>query len=116
MKYDNFFLPAKDMEESKKFYAETLGLNLKFEFTQQGMTAYNVGEEEPAIILKDISIYPDFKPTIWFKVSSVKHTYDNLKNKGVTFFTEPFRIRTGWAVEFLDRSRNSLGITDYKSE
>lgn len=112
-KYDNFFLPAKDMEESRKFYAETLGLNLKFEFVKQGMAAYNVGGEEPAIILKDISMYPDFQPTIWFEVENVKETYQKLKEKGIVFLSEPFRIRTGWAVEFFDPSNNRLGITDY---
>ncbi|MDL2214758.1 VOC family protein [Dysgonomonas sp. OttesenSCG-928-M03] len=115
-RYDNFFLPAKDLEESKKFYNETLGLNLKFEFEKQGMAAYHVGEEEPAIILKDISMYPNFQPTIWFEVENVKETYEKLKNQGISFTSEPFRIRTGWAVEFLDPSGNRLGITDYTNE
>jgi hypothetical protein len=36
------------MEESKKFYAEILGLSLKLDFSNIGMVAYQVGNEEPA--------------------------------------------------------------------
>lgn len=113
--YDNLFLPARDMEESRKFYTETLGLSLKFDFSDMGMVAFNVGEEEPAIILKDVSKFPDVKPTIWFEVDDVRETYQQLKAKDVSFLSEPFRIKTGWAVEFADPSGNRLGITDYKA-
>jgi len=112
-KYDNLFLPAKNIEESKHFYNRILGLSVKFEFPQQGMVAYNVGNEEPAIILKDISLYPSFQPTIWFEVENVKEAYEKLKNEDVAFLSEPIQIRTGYAVEFLDPSSNRLGITDY---
>ena len=66
--YDNFFLPIDNMESAKAFYGEMLGLQLKFDFSNIGMTAFNVGSEEPAIILKDRSKFPDVKPTIWFVV------------------------------------------------
>ncbi|HTX61741.1 MAG TPA: VOC family protein [Methanobacterium sp.] len=111
--YDNFFLAAKDLKASKKFYEETLGLHLKFDFTDKGMMAFDVGDEEPAIILKDLKIFPDVKPTIWFVVDDVEVEYHKLKEKGVKFLSEPFKIQTGMAVEFEDPSGNRLGITDY---
>lgn len=112
-KYDNFFLPTTDMEECKKFYANILGLDVKFDFSDKGMVAYSVGDEEPAIILKDKNKYPNTKPTIWFEVDNVQTYYQKLKSKGVSFLSEPFKIKTGWAVEFLDPAGNQLGITDY---
>jgi predicted enzyme related to lactoylglutathione lyase len=114
--YDNLFLPAENFEESKKFYSEVLGLPIKFEFAAQGMIAFNVGSEEPAIILKDKAKFPDAKPTIWIEVENVKESYANLKTKGVQFITEPFKIRTGWAVEFTDPNGNQLGFADYRKE
>jgi len=114
--YDNLFLPANNMEESMKFYSEVLGLSLKFDFSNIGMVAYNVGNQEPAIILKDVSKYPDIKPTIWFEVENVKKLHEELKGKGITFISEPFRIKTGWAVEFHDPSGNRLGIADYNDD
>ncbi len=111
--YDNFFLPVDNMEDAKEFYGKTLGFNLKFDFSDMGMSSYNVGSEEPAIILKDKNKFPEAKPTIWFVVDSVMETYNDLKAKGVEFLSPPFRIRTGNAVEFDDPFGNRLGITDY---
>ena len=111
--YDNYFLPIDNMEEAKDFYGNKLGLNLKFDFSDKGMSAFNVGSEEPAIILKDKNMFPDVKPTIWFVVDNVMETYNDLKGKGIKFLSEPFRISTGNAAEFEDPFGNRLGITDY---
>ncbi len=114
--YDNFFFGAKDLKESKKFYLEKLGLSLKFDFADKGMVAFNVQDEEPAIILKDLKAFPEVKPTIWFVVDDVQVEYQKLKEKGVEFLSEPFEILTGMAVEFEDPTGNRLGITDYSKQ
>ncbi|MNF09152.1 hypothetical protein D3C80_2097420 [compost metagenome] len=79
------------------------------------MAAFHVGEEEPAIILKDTGKHADAKPAIWFVVDDVVEEYNRLKPKGVHFLTEPFKIGTGMSVEFEDEFGNRLGITDYAS-
>ena len=111
--YDNFFLPADDMEASKDFYGRILGLPLKFEFTPKGMAAFGVGDTEPAIILKDVSKNPGVKPTIWLEVENVKSSYKELEARGVKFLSEPFKIGTGWVAVFEDPAGNRLGLTDY---
>ncbi len=111
--YDNFFLGVTDIEEGKKYYKDILGLSLKFDFSDRGMIAFKVGDQEPAIILKDLNSFPDIKPTIWFLVDDVKKEYEKLKKKEVNFISEPFEIFTGMAVEFEDPFGNRLGITDY---
>jgi predicted enzyme related to lactoylglutathione lyase/uncharacterized glyoxalase superfamily protein PhnB len=116
LNYDNLFLPADDYDQSKHFYSETLGLKVKFEFAEQGMIAFSVGDAEPAIILKDKKKFPSARPTIWVEVSDVRVLYQGMKEKGINFLTEPFKIRTGWAVEFTDPSGNTLGFTDYVKE
>lgn len=80
------------------------------------MSAFNVGAEEPAIILKDKNKFSDAKPTIWFVINKVQEVYEALKDKGIHFTSEPFRIRTGNAVEFEDPFGYRLGITDYCKE
>jgi predicted enzyme related to lactoylglutathione lyase len=114
--YDNLFLPTENLEESKKFYSDILGLPVKFDFANQGMIAFKVGNEEPAIILKDKAKFPNAKPTIWIEVENVKEIYEKLKSKGVQFISEPFKIRTGWAVEFTDPTGNQLGFADYTND
>ena len=113
--YDNFFLPVDDLKKAKEYY-EKIGLTTKFDFSDHGMVAYRVGNQEPAIILKDISKFPGCKPTIWFVVDSVKVEYEKLKDRGISFISEPFQIRTGLAVEFDDPFGNRLGITDYSTQ
>ena len=111
--YDNFFLPSGNLKKGKEFYQDLLGLPVKFDFSDMGMIAFKVGENEPAIILKDISKFPDSKPTIWFIVTNVQDEYKRLSAKGLKFLSSPFEIHTGMAVEFEDPSGNRLGLTDY---
>ncbi|MDF2802513.1 MAG: glyoxalase/bleomycin resistance protein/dioxygenase [Anaerocolumna sp.] len=111
--YDNFFLPVNDLAQAKDYYQNVLGLSLKFDFSDKGMIAFKVGDEEPAIILKDINRFPEAKPTIWFVVESVEAEYERLLHQGVTFLGTPYKIGTGNAVEFEDMFSNRFGITDY---
>ena len=90
-----------------------LGLPVKFDFSEMGMVAFKVGDNEPAIILKDTTKFPEAKPAIWFVVDSVKEEYKRLEAKGLKFLSEPFEIHTGLAVEFEDPFGNRLGLTDY---
>jgi predicted enzyme related to lactoylglutathione lyase len=113
--YDNFFLPVNSLEKAKEYY-QKLGFSIKFDFSDNGMVAFKVGSQEPAIILKDTKKFPDAKPTIWFVVDDVKLEYKNLKKKSISFLTEPFEIHTGLAVEFEDPFGNRLGITDYSKK
>lgn len=110
--YDNYFLPTDNMDEAVEFYKK-IGLREKFNFPASGMVAFSVGEEEPAIILKDIKKFPEQKPTIWFVVEDTQKEYERLKKIGIEFLSEPFKIRTGISVEFEDTFGNVLGMTDY---
>lgn len=108
--FDNFFLPADNLDEAKEFYKNKLGLETKFDFSDKGMTAFKVGSNEAAIILSNRQ---NTRPAIRFTVDDVHQAYHELKQKGVIFLTEPFEILTGFSVEFNDPFGNKLGITDY---
>ncbi|OPJ58246.1 VOC family protein [Clostridium chromiireducens] len=114
--YDNFLLGVTNLEEARKYYEGTLGLKLKFDFSNKGMIAFNIGAEEPAIILKDENVFKNIKPTIWLEVENVETKYDTLLKNGVKFLSEPFEIMTGMAVEFEDPFGNRFGITDYSKK
>jgi len=114
--YDNFFLPATDLEIAKEFYNLVLGLPVKFDFSDKGMIAFAVGTQEPALVLKDVSRFPDKRPAIWFVVGDVEQECKRLTQRGLEFLSEPFRIATGWAVEFEDPFGNKFGLTDYSTK
>ncbi|CAM4226677.1 VOC family protein [Paenibacillus macerans] len=111
--YDNFFLPVGDLKQAGYYYGQMLGLDVKFDFSAKGMLAYRIGREEPAVILRDTSHFPIAQPAIWFLVDDARRKYNELREKGVAFNSEPFAIATGTAVEFEDPFGNRLGITDY---
>ena len=113
--YDNFFIPLDDIEKARKYYETNLGLKVKFDFSDIGMIAFSVDGEEAAIILKDKNKFKDSKQTIWFEVSDVHSEYQKMKENGINFLSEPFKIRTGHAVEFEDPFGNRFGITDYSN-
>jgi predicted enzyme related to lactoylglutathione lyase len=108
--YDNFFLPATDLDTAKDFYKTKLGLDIKFDFPDKGMVAFKVGDNEPAIILRKAD---NVKPAILFVVDDVQNAYEQLKQRGVEFLREPFEIMTGLSVEFVDPFGNKFGLTDY---
>ncbi len=114
MKYDNFFFPADDLATSRRFYQDVLDLPVKFDFSESGMVAFRVGEEEAAIILKERKKFPNMTPAVWIEVDDVRAKYAALQGRNIRFLSEPFRIRTGWAVEFFDPSGNRLGFVDYR--
>jgi predicted enzyme related to lactoylglutathione lyase len=108
--YDNFFLPATDLDTAKDFYKTKLGLDIKFDFPDKGLVAFKVGDNEPAIILRKAD---NVKPAILFVVDDVQNAYEQLKQRGVEFLREPFEIMTGLSVEFVDPFGNKFGLTDY---
>jgi predicted enzyme related to lactoylglutathione lyase len=113
---DNYFLPAADMNASRHFYGEILGLDVKFDFADKGLLAFKVGDDEPAIILKDTTHFPDAQPSLLLEVEDVKKTYQQLQGQGVIFTKAPYPIKTGWAAELKDPAGNIIGITDYKAQ
>ena len=108
--YDNFFLPSDDLDAAKEFYRNRLGLDIKFDFSEKGMVAFKVGDNEPAIILRKGE---NVRPAIWLTVDNVRQAHKELKEKGIQFLGEPFEIPTGSSVEFNDPFGNKLGLTDY---
>lgn len=113
--YDNFFFPVDDMQKAKDYYQNILKLKMKFDFSEEGIVGYSVGQEEAAIVLKDKNKFKDLKPTIWIEVEDVQNDFKELKERGVNFIGSPFKIKTGFAAEFEDPFGNRLGIVDYKS-
>jgi predicted enzyme related to lactoylglutathione lyase len=114
--YDNFFVPTDNLDAAKQFYGEILGLSTKFDFSDAGMIAFKVGDQEPAIIVQDVAKIPNAKSAIWFTVDNVRSTYKALQSKGIVFLSEPYEIPTGLAAQFTDPFGNRLGITDYSTE
>lgn len=79
--FDNFFIPAIDLEEAKKFYRDVLELPVKFDFSEKSTIAFKVGNQEPALIVKDADKFPSATHAIWFVVDDVERVYRSCRGK-----------------------------------
>ena len=52
------------------------------------MVAYNIGNEEPAIILKDKNKFENLKPTIWYEEEG--HTIISKGTKNIKYYVKDF--------------------------
>lgn len=104
---------VRDLEASKVFYRDQLGLNLLMEFP--GLAFFDLGgvwlmlsaatEREPAA--------PG--SVLYFEVPDINRAYDELQQTGVTFMDKPHRIADMgtyelWMAFFRDPDGTALAI------
>lgn len=58
-----------------------LGLPIKFDFAEKGMIAFQVGDQEPALIVKDTGKFSTATHSIWFVVDDVEKVYRELRGR-----------------------------------
>jgi catechol 2,3-dioxygenase-like lactoylglutathione lyase family enzyme len=86
---DFISVPVTDMERSKVFYGETLGLDLVVHGEDQGFPEYQLGENVSLYLLDMKNIGSEFTAphtaSIAFRVPDVAEARGELEAKGVTF-------------------------------
>lgn len=113
---DNVLIAVGDLTEAKRFYAEKLGLPIKFEFAEARLVAFRLGDGEPALLARQSEIPrsgPRETPRVWLVVRDARATSESLATAGVATLGAPREIFTGWVVEIADPWGNVLGLTDY---
>lgn len=74
-----------DLEEAKRFYAETLGLSTEVIDEENGLMTLHLAGDRPTLVYSR----PDFEPATYtvlnFPVGDVEHAVDELTAKGVEF-------------------------------
>jgi predicted enzyme related to lactoylglutathione lyase len=106
---DNVLFDVGDFEAARHFYADTLGLGLKFEVPGMGLAGFRLGAEEPGLFIRT----GREAPRVWLEVADARAAAEELRTRGVEPLREPFEVQTGWTVEFVDPAGNMIGLTDY---
>lgn len=106
---DNVLFGVSDFAEARRFYAERLGLPIKFELAAVGLAGFRLGGEEPGLLVRA----GGGDPRVWLEVADARAAATDLRSRGVEVLGEPFEVATGWTVEFADPSGNVLRLTDY---
>ncbi len=109
---DNALFGVGDFEAGRRFYAETLGLPVKFEVAQLGLAGFRLGPEEPGLIIRA----QPAPQRLWLEVRDARAAAAALEGRGVILRNPPFEVATGWTVEFADPWGNVIGLTDYSKD
>jgi predicted enzyme related to lactoylglutathione lyase len=113
---DNIMLAVGNLEQARAFYETTLGLPVKFAVPQAGVVGYQLGQEEPGLMIRVQALPPSpprDTPRVWLEVRDARAAAAALRNRGAHVLGQPMEILTGWAVELADPWGNVLGLTDY---
>lgn len=104
---DNIFSQVGNLEEAIGFY-ESLGFVLKFKVPHINAALFNIGSEEPGLMLFQNE---EPKPSrFWVEVKSASEVQKNL-SKGSLIETA-----TGFTFEVLDPWGNAIGFADYSKK
>lgn len=101
---DNVFFQVANLEEAIPFF-ETLGFILKFKIPRMSAALFNIGKEEPGLMLLENQ---EPKPScLWVEVESALDAQKTLKTGSL------IETATGLTFEILDPWGNKIGFADY---
>jgi predicted enzyme related to lactoylglutathione lyase len=125
MKFNNIRLLVNDFDKAYSFYNDTLGLECTWGKPGDNFASFNIGLESGLAIFKaelmamaigdqtaKKSGASQDRSVIVIEVENVSATYEKLKNKGVSFLTEP-KDMPDWGIRvahFRDTEGNLLEI------
>ncbi|MFF3223142.1 VOC family protein [Nocardia suismassiliense] len=113
---DNVLVPVGNLAAALEFYANGLGLSVRFTVPERGIALFGVAAETPGIMaMVDPAAGQGSPPAIriWLEVPDARAAATELEGRGVDMLTAPFEVATGWSVEVADPWGNVIGLTDY---
>lgn len=113
---DNVLVQVGDLDVAVRFYADVLGLAVKFTLPEQGIAMFDVGGEVAGVMAR---VDPRAGEgglsgmRLWLEVPDALAAAAELEETGVQVITAPFEVGTGWSFEVADPWGNVIGLTDY---
>lgn len=104
---DNIFSQVGHLEEAIHFY-EALGFVLKFKIPQIKAALFNIGNEEPGLMLFETEVPKSSR--FWVEVASAFEAQEILKKGSL------LKTATGYTFEVLDPWGNIIGFADYSKK
>ena len=114
MKLDHLNLPVRNLERSRDWWVQTLGLKVEFEVPATHTVALNDGEGF-AIFLQE---KPDVRPNgiaLWFQLDDVDKTHADWTARGVAFVHGPPKNFWGYGPELSDPDGYLVRLWDERS-
>jgi methylmalonyl-CoA/ethylmalonyl-CoA epimerase len=83
-------VPVKDFDRGVQFYKEIL--NLPLLFNTGSLAFFDCNGVRLLLSINENEQFPDRSSVLYFQVEDIKHSYEELLEKGVTFIDEPHFI------------------------
>jgi len=115
VKLDHLTIRVRDLELSRRWYVEHLGLRVEFDVPDRRTVALQDDSE--------LTLFLDEAPgdvgadgvALTFQVQDVEHTHRELAAKGVPFISPPARRFWGYGAELLDPDGHLIFLWDQAS-
>jgi catechol 2,3-dioxygenase-like lactoylglutathione lyase family enzyme len=114
---DNILFAVGDVLQARHFYTDILGLPESFAFPEAGIVGYQLGREEPGLLIRlDPELPPGpplTTPRLWLEVPDAHAAAATLHERGVDPIGPVRETRTGLVIEVADTWGNVVGLVDY---
>lgn len=108
---DNLFFQVEHLEEAIEFYKK-LGFKLKLRFPHISAALFEIGNEEPGLILQEIK--PSKPSKIWVEIVNAIKAQNECKHLNIN--GNLLDIPTGLTFEIKDPWGNIIGFADYSKK
>lgn len=115
MKYTSTLIAVKDMEKSKQFYHDVLGLNVVADFgvnvTLDGGVVLQTFDTWKSFIRTDKVVLPNNAGELYFEEDDMDAFYNHLKSFAISYVHELFEHRWGQrVVRFYDPDKHIVEV------
>lgn len=105
---DNVFFEVGDLEKAISFY-DRLGFKLKFKIPHISSALFNIGNEEPGLMIKETRNPNPSK--LWLEIKDAQQAKEKCDQLGIVGTI--LETATGFTFEMQDPWNNVIGFADY---
>ena len=115
LRFDHLRIPVTDLDRSRRWYVDTLGLAVEFEVPDRQTVALH-DVHDFTIFLQQVadSVTPN-GCALWFQVLDVDATVAEWQRRGVVFTHEPRKSYWGYGAELQDPDGYLIRLWDERS-
>jgi predicted enzyme related to lactoylglutathione lyase len=115
LKFDHLRLPVSDLDRSRAWYLQTLGLTVEFEVPDRQSVALQDGEGFTIFLQQVPTPVTPKGCALWFQVDDVDATVAAWTTRGVQFGHGPQKTYWGYGAELVDPDGYLIRLWDERS-
>jgi catechol 2,3-dioxygenase-like lactoylglutathione lyase family enzyme len=115
MKFDHLNLPVSDLDRSRAWWIDTLGLKVEFELPDRRSVALQDGEGFAIFLSEQRGATTPGGTALWFQVDDVDRTFAEWTARGVTFAHGPQKTYWGYGPELCDPDGYRVRLWDERT-